>query len=157
MESGDDQHHNHYVSGMLHTSAIMAFQSSLSAIFQMSSLLGDIFFLVSKLFRMSVYCVRCLPLLSVPQIFPLCLYAPKTSYLFLMVWSRDLLYTVISITSWFDFFSVHDILIILLMCHISAASSLSRSFVSVQHSHPCRSMDHNYVGSLSVGNEKTLK
>ena len=52
-----------------------------------------------------------------------------------MVLSRDLLYPAISIISLFDFISVHDILIILLMYHISAASSLlSRSFVSVQHS-----------------------
>ena len=36
------------------------------------------------------------------------------------------------------------------MCHISAFSSLlSRSFVSVQHSHPWRRMDH-YVGFQSV-------
>ena len=47
-------------------------------------------------------------------------------------------------------FSAHDILIILLICHISAPSSLlSRSFVSVQHSHPRRTMDH-YVGFQSV-------
>ena len=44
-----------------------------------------------------------------------------------------------------DFFSVHDILIILLMYHLSAASSLlSRSIVNVQHSHPCRRMDHMF-------------
>ena len=36
------------------------------------------------------------------------------------------------------------------MYFISAASSLlSRSFVSVQHSHPCRRMDHN-VGFQGV-------
>ena len=58
---------------------------------------------------------------------------PKNcSCLFLMVLSRDLLYPAMSITSLFDFISVHDILIILLMYHISAASSLlSRSFISV--------------------------
>ena len=38
-----------------------------------------------------------------------------------MVLSRDLSYPTISITSSFDFFSVPDILIILLMYHISAA------------------------------------
>ena len=60
-----------------------------------------------------------------------------------MILSRDLLYPAISITSWFDYFSVHDILIVLLMYHISAVSShLSRSFVSFEHSHPCRRMDH---------------
>ena len=65
--------------------------------------------------------------------------------------SRDLLYPAIFITSSFDVFSVHDILIIFLVYHISAASSLlSRSFVNVQHTHPYRRMDHNYVGFQSV-------
>ena len=59
-----------------------------------------------------------------------------------MVLSRDVLYPAISITSSFDFFSVYDILNILLM-YISVASSiLSRSFVSVQHSLPYRRMDN---------------
>ena len=50
-----------------------------------------------------------------------------------------ILYPVISITSSFNFFSVHDILITLLMYHISAASSLlSRYFVRVPLSYPCR-------------------
>ena len=145
-------HHDHHVPGLLQTSAIMAFQTSLSSVLLMSSLLGD-YFLVTKLFRLSVHFVRCLPLLLVPQIFPLniCFSSPSDlficpkncSCLFLMVLSRDLLYPAISITSSFDFFSVHDILIILLMYHISAASSLpSRSFVNVQHSHPYRRIDH---------------
>ena len=61
------------------------------------------------------------------------------------------MYPAISIIFSFDFFSVHDVLIILLTYHISAASSLlSRSFVSVQHSYRCRRMDHNYVGFRSV-------
>ena len=47
----------------------MAFQSSLSLVLMMSSLLGDSF-LVTKLFRPSAYFVRCLPLLLVPKIFP---------------------------------------------------------------------------------------
>ena len=134
------------MSGLLQTSAIVAFQSSLSSVLLMSSLLRDSF-LVTKLFRLSVYFVHCLPLLLVPQIFPLniCFSSPSAlficpkncSYLFLMVLSRGLLYPAISITSSFDFFSVPDILIILLMYHISAASSLlSMSFVSVQHPHP---------------------
>ena len=71
-----------------------------------------------------------------------------------MVLSINILYPAISITSSFDFFSVHYILIILLIYHISAASSLfSRSFVSDQHSHPGRKMDHvffKYVGFQSV-------
>ena len=145
-------HHHHHVPGLLQTSGIMALQPSLSTVLPMSSLLGD-YFLVTKLFRLSVYFVRCLPLLLIPQIFPLniCFSSPsalficpkKCSCLFLMVLRRDLLYPAISITSSFDFFSVHDILIILLMYHISAASSLlSRSFVNVQHSHPYRRMDH---------------
>ena len=64
--------------------------------------------------------------------------------LFLMVLRGDLLYLAISITYSFDFFSVHDILIILRIYHIAAASSLlSRSFVSVQQSHPCRRVYHS--------------
>ena len=75
---------------------------------------------------------------------------PKNCSLFLMVLSRDLSYPAISITFSFDFFSVYDLPIIPLMYHISAASSLlSRSFVCVQHSHPCRRMDH-YVDFQSV-------
>ena len=109
-----------------------------------------------------MYFVHRLPLLLVPQIFPLniCYSSPSALFIcpkncgcpFLMVLSRDLLDLAISITSLFDFFSVHDILIILLMYHISAASGLlSRSFVSVQHSHPYRRMDHIlYVGFQSV-------
>ena len=142
-------HHHHHVPGLLQTSAIIAFQSSLSSVL-LSSLLGDSFLVV--LFRLSVYFVPCLPLLLVPQTFPLniCFSNPSTLFicqkncgcLFVMVLSRDLLYSAISITSSFHFFSAHDILIILLMYHISAASSLlSRSFVSVQHSYPCRRMD----------------
>ena len=145
-------HYHHHVPGLLQTSAIMAFQSSLSSVLLMSSLLGDSF-LVTKLFRLSVYFVRCLSLLLVQQIFPLNIsfsspsalfICPKNSFcLFLMVLSRDLLYPAISITSSFDFFSVRSILIIILMYHISAASSLlSRSFVNVQNSHPHRRMDH---------------
>ena len=61
------------------------------------------------------------------------------------------MYSVISILSSFVFFSVHAILIILLMRHISAASSLfSKTFVSVQHSHPCKRMDNNFVGFQSL-------
>ena len=56
--------------GLLQTLAIMAFQSSLSSVLMMSSLLGDSF-LVTKLFRLSVYYVSCFPLLLVRQIFPL--------------------------------------------------------------------------------------
>ena len=49
-----------------------------------------------------------------------------------MILSRDLLYPAIPFTSLFDFFLAHDILIILLMYHISAASSLlSKYFVNV--------------------------
>ena len=109
--------------GLLQTSAIMAFQPSLSSVLLMSSLLGDSF-LVTKLFKLSVYFVHCLPLLLV-QTFPLniiyfsspsalFIFPKNCSCLFLMVSSRDLLYPAISITSLFDFFSVHDILMILL-------------------------------------------
>ena len=138
--------------GLLQTSAIMASQSSLPSVLLMSSLLGYSF-LVRKLFRLSVYFVRCLPVLLVPQISPLyfCFSSASAMFIcpkncscpFLIALSRDLLYQTISITCSFDFFSVQDILIILLMYHISAASNLlSRSFVSVQHSHPYRRMDH---------------
>ena len=132
----------------------------LSSDLLMSSSSGDPF-LVTKLFRLSVYLMHCLSLLLVPQIFLLniCFYSPSAlficpksySCLFLMVLSRDLLYPAISITSPFDIFSVHDILIILLMHHISAASSLlSWSFVSVQHSHPCRRINHMYSFRLLI-------
>ena len=103
--------------------------------------------------------MHCLPLPLVPQVFPsniffksnpsalfitLYICPPKNGrFLFPMVLSvRDLLYPYISITSSYDFFSVRDVLLILLM-YISAATSLfTNSFVSVQHSHPCRRMDH---------------
>ena len=95
----------------------------------------EIFFLVTKLFRLSVYFVRRLFLSlsyhkSIYSIFAfpdrqLCLYAQQIVVVFfLMVLSRHLLYPAISITSLFGFLSVHDILIILLMDYISAASSL---------------------------------
>ena len=71
-------------------------------------------FLVTKLFRLPVYFVRYLPLLLVPQIFPLnicfstpsalCMCPKNCSCLFLVVLSRYLLYPAISITSSFDFF-----------------------------------------------------
>ena len=116
----------------------MVFHFSLLSALLISSFLGDSFF-VTYLFRLSVYFVRCLPLPLVPQIFPhnSCFSIPSAlfkcpknySCLFLMVLRRDLLYPAISITSSFDFFAVHEILIILLIYHISAASSLrSRSF-----------------------------
>ena len=75
---------------------------------------------------------------------------PNCSCLFLKVWSRNLLYPAISITSSFDFFSVHDILISFPMHYISSDSSLPpRSFVTVQHSHPMPK-DGPYVGFQSV-------
>ena len=137
---------------LLQTLAIIAFQSSVSSVLLMSSLLGD-FFPVTKLFRLSMYFVPYLPLLLLSQIFPLnfCFSSPlapficptNCSCLFLMVFSSDLLYRAIAISSSFYFLSVHDVLIILLMYHISAASSLlSRSFVSIQHSHAYRKVDH---------------
>ena len=102
--------HHHHKPGLLQTSATMAFQPSLLSVLLMSSLLGDSF-LVTKLFRLPVYFVHCLPLLLVPQIFPLNIYFSIPSALFicpkicsclsLMVLSRDLLYPVISITSSF--------------------------------------------------------
>ena len=129
--------------------------------------------LVTKLLRLSVYFVRCLPLLLVPQIFQLniCFSSPSTlficqkncSCLFPMFLSRDLLYLAISISSSFEFFSAHDILIILVMYHISAASSLlSRSFcqcpafTSMQKDGPYvgfQSVDFGVNSDISVGED----
>ena len=54
---------------------------------------------------------------------PALLIGPQNcSCLFLMVLNRGLSYPVISITSSFDFFTVHDFLIIFLMYHISLIS-----------------------------------
>ena len=69
MVSERDNRFLKYVHHLHHVAAIIAFQSSLSSVLLMSSLLGDSF-LVSKLLRLSVYFVRCLPLLLIPQIFP---------------------------------------------------------------------------------------
>ena len=121
-------------------------------------------FLVTKLFRLSGYFVRCLSLCLVPQIFLLNIYLSSPSALFvcptnccclfLMVLSRDLLYPTIFITSCYT--SFQSMIFSLLMYHISAASSLlSRSFVSVQHSYPFRRMGHNYVGFQSVDTNNT--
>ena len=66
------QYFHHHVPGLLQISEIMAFQFSLLSVLLMSSLLGDSF-LVTKLLRRSVYLVRCLPMLLVPRIFPLCI------------------------------------------------------------------------------------
>ena len=66
----------------LQTQATMALRSSLSSFLLMSSLLGYSF-LVTKLFRLSVYFVRCLPLLLISQIFPLnnCLSSPSALFI----------------------------------------------------------------------------
>ena len=68
-----------------------------------------------------------------------------------MVFNRYHLYLAISITFWVDFVSVHDVLIILLMYHISAASILlSRSFVMYSiHIHVegwtiCRLLEYDF-------------
>ena len=99
-----------------------------SSVLLMSSLLGYSF-LVTKLFRLSVYFMRCLPLLFVPQIFPLniCFSSPSAlfvypkncSCLFLMVLSRDLLYHALSITSSFDLFSVQGTFNTWYICEMS--------------------------------------
>ena len=134
-----EHHHHHHVPGLLQTSAIMAFQPSLLSVLLMSSLLGESL-LVTKLFRLSVYFVHCLPLLLVPQIFPLIICWSSPSTLFICPLKLQLSFSdgleygsfVSSHLRYFFvyFFSVHDILIILPMYHISAASSLIfRSFV----------------------------
>ena len=130
--------------GLLQTSTIMDFQSSLSSVLLMSSLLGDCF-LVKKLLRLSVYFVRCLPLLLYHKSFysifaflfrPLCSDPPKIVVIFFW-WFR------VGIFCTRPFLFIPGLTSFLLMYRISAASSLlSRSFVSVQHSHPSRRMDH---------------
>ena len=115
--------------------------------------------------------MRYLPLLLVPQIFPLnsrfsspsalFIYKKKKkkkncSCLFLMVLSRDLLYPAISSTSSFDFFSVLNILIILLMLQVFFLGLLSLASI-----HGGRGVDHNYdfqsvdfgVSSIFVGKD----
>ena len=67
-----------------------------------------------------------------------------------MVLSRDLLYPAIFITSSFDFFSVHDILIIFLMYHISAATSLLSKFFCRCPASTSIRRDGPYVGFQSV-------
>ena len=99
----------------------------------------------------------CLPQLLVPQIFlpNICFSNPSVLFIcpndcscvFLIVLSRDLSYPTISITSSFGISSVHDMLIILLIS--ATLSLLTELFFGVQHSHPCRRMDHN-VGFQSV-------
>ena len=146
--------------GLLQTSAIMALHSSLSSVLLIDSILDDFFF-DTKLLRLSVNLVRCLPLLFTPSIFPHNRCFSNPSFLqmcpknfscrFLITFRRDLLHPAIFITSLLDFFSVQDIFIILLIYHISTASSfLSVSLVSVQHSHPYNSMDHTYAFSALI-------
>ena len=73
-------------------------------------------------------CVFCALSSSASSPLNICLSSPSALFIcpkienvfFLIVLSRTLLYPVISITSSFLFFSVHSILIILLMHHISA-------------------------------------
>ena len=52
------------------------------------------------------------------QVHQLCLYAQNGCCLFLVVLNRVILYSTISITSSFDFFSAHDNLIILMIVNI---------------------------------------
>ena len=75
-------HHPHHVPSLYQTLAIMAFQSSLSSVLLMSLMLGDSF-LVTELFRLSVYFVPCLPLLLVLQMFPLNICFSSPSALFI--------------------------------------------------------------------------
>ena len=111
MDQINVHHHHYHVPGLLQTSAIMASQSSLSSVLLMSSLLGDSF-LFTKLFRLSVYFVRCLPLLLVPKIFPLNLCFSSPSAL-IKCQKKNKIEVV------FFFFSVDAFLTILLMYHIS--------------------------------------
>ena len=138
----------------------------------MSSLLGD-YFLAKKLFRLSVYFVRCRPLLLIPQNFShniyfsnpsaLLLWPTNFSCLFLMVLTWDLSYPAISITSSFHFFSVHDILIFLLMYHIFCCFKssfevfcLCSAFRAMQKDEPYlgfQNVDFGAKSQISVGND----
>ena len=135
--------HHHHVPGLLQTSAIMVFQSSLSSVLLMSSMYS---FHIKKLFRLLCFWYhKSFHSTFAFLVHQLCLYAQKIVVVFFwwfwvgIFWIRP-----------FPFL-LHDILIILLMYFMSAASSLlSRSFVSVQHSYIWRRMNHNYVGFQSV-------
>ena len=138
-----DLDHHHHVPGLLQTSKIMAFHSSLSSVLLMSSLLGDSF-LVTKFFRLSVYFVRCLLLLLVQQIFPLNICFSSPSALFICsknccsllwcFWRATFCIRPFPFPS-FDFFSVHDILIILLCTTFLLLQVLFLGLLSVSSIH----------------------
>ena len=76
-------HYHHHIPGhILQTSATMAFQSSLSSVLLMRSMLGDSF-VVTYLFGLSLNFVCCLTLLLVPHIFPLNICFSSPSALFI--------------------------------------------------------------------------
>ncbi|KAG1679704.1 hypothetical protein GQR58_012850 [Nymphon striatum] len=134
------------------TLAIMVLHSDLfSAILKKLLLLYC--FCVVHVFRLPINVVLCLPLLLLPSIFPVmdrysksfCLQmCPKNSNcLRLTFLIKDLVTFASFNTESFVLFSVHDIIIILLISHISVATSfLSISLLNVQHSHPYKSTDH---------------
>ena len=94
----------------------------LSVVSSLDELIVGRFFSGYKVIQ-TVYFLRCLPLNICFSIPPGLFKCPKSCFcLFLMVLSRDLLYPAISISYWFELFTVHNILILLLMYHISAAS-----------------------------------
>ena len=141
-------HHHHQVPDLEQTLATMPLQTSLSSdnFKKFKPLLCSP---VAELQRLSrkFNVIRCLPLSRLPSTLPvkdknskpLRLHTcPKNSIcLFLIVFNSDL-WTFPSFNTFtLVFFSVHEILNIRLINHISAASIFfSMSLVIVQHSHP---------------------
>ena len=139
-------HHHHQVPDLEQTLATMPLQTSLSSdnFKKFKPLLCPP---VAELQRLSRNVIRCLPLSRLPSTLPvkdknskpLRLHTcPKNSIcLFLIVFNSDL-WTFPSLNTFtLVFFSVHEILNIRLINHISAASIFfSMSLVIVQHSHP---------------------
>ena len=108
-------------------------------------------FAVAHVFRLSTYVPRCRPLLLLPSIFPVIPRCSRPSFLYTWpmnficlvrtVFIRDLCVFAISSTSWFDRFSVHDILIIHLENQICTASYFFwMLLLIVQLSHPACSV-----------------
>ena len=133
------------------TLAIMSLQSHLFSVCLRRSHLLPVF--DNHEFRLPTNVILCRPLLRFPSIFPVRARCSKplsrymcprnSNCLFLIFLISDLSVLISLRIDSFDLFSVHDILIILQINHISAASSFfSISLLIVQHSHPYRRIDH---------------
>ena len=136
------------------TLAIMALQSHLLSVCLRRSHLLLVF--ENHEFRIPTNVILCRPLQRFPSIFPVRARCSKpllrymcprnSSCLFLIVLISDLSVLISLRIDSCDIFSVHDILIILLISHISAASSsFSISLLIVHHSHLYRRIYHTYV------------